>query len=534
MDVKVESSSYLVEKKQGGFLPTAVKYVTNQLSTSKDSKDYDLLLNKVSLHLNPGSITAIMGLGHNYKYLLECLSLRQNDGLLGGKILHDGAVRKTAIYKDIAFIKDIGISHFESLTVFDYLYYGARLRVTHGVIECRERARLAARVVGLEGSTKIGRLSKAEVRILSIAAELVGNPTLICLVDPTEGLDAGGALDVIRVLHSVAKRVSMSTTIVYNVFSIHDDMFRLLDNIAFFIDNKLEYFCPVRYYYAAGRGLLTAQNLVAQASAVVLDHERNHSVVKKNNKNEPIMICTNHVNTFMKVIDDLNRLTGGSGDGGSGRGNTNSGEKKVTFSPISPVPPPATSGAVSTETDNFSALHSAVTNHFDYLAFPQNGLGEGGTMNGTPTRTAPHQNTVGRNQRSVSDEFYSLSRKLNEAGLPYRYHKTLFQEFKILYQRSLKFHWKNVSIFHVMLWVDCVLCSSYLCMTTDSGLASLSTDMFPWRFVTTVTFCLCCSLLSFPCPPHQYFLSLRTEYVPAHGFISFHVGGNYYRHPSLE
>lgn len=390
------------------------------------------------MHLAPGSVTAIMGLGHNYTFLLECISLRQNEGMLGGKVLHDGAVRKNAIYKDISLIKDIGISHFESLTVFDYLYYGARLRITNGVIECRERARLAARIVGLEGNTKIGRLSKSEVRILSIAAELVGHPTLICLVDPTEGLDAGGAMDVIRVLHSVAKRVSMSTTIIYNVYSIHEDMFSLLDNVAIFVESKLRYFCPVRSYYAAGRGLVTAQNLVAQASAVVLDHERNHSVVK--NRKETIAVSTEHINTLLKVIEELSRISGTrSIDNGTVTGSGNSAEKRVTFSPISPSRSAPASAATSSTPVNPNPLHGS---EFEYLSFNESSEG-GGATNGTPSRSVPtHQNT--RTQRNRSEEFYSQSRSLAETGLPYRYHKSLLQEFSILYVRSLMYHWKNV------------------------------------------------------------------------------------------
>ena len=75
------------------------------------------------------------------------------------------------------------------------------IRVSHGNIECRERARSAIRLVGLDGSTKIYHLTKGEMRLLDIASELVGHPTLICLMEPLLGLDASSALDIMRILY---------------------------------------------------------------------------------------------------------------------------------------------------------------------------------------------------------------------------------------------------------------------------------------------------------------------------------------------
>ncbi len=335
--------------------------------------------------------------------------------------MFDGAVRKSGIYKDIVLINDIGISHFDSLTVFDYLYYGARLRLTHGVIECRERARQAARLVGLEGSTTIGKLSKSAVRILSVAAELVGNPTLICLIDPTEGLDAGGAMDVMRVLHTVAKRVSMATTIVYNVFSIHEDMLRLMDSVALMVGSRLEHLCVLKSF--PGRAMNTASNLITQASVVVIDHERNHSFAQ--HKSDLVEVSAAHANSMAKIVDDLNRLTAESP--------THPVDSKV--SPIngrSLAPTSPEQGIGSPKSRSLHLLSQQQHAGSEYVAFPEEGSSSGG--GGT------------RNQRGRSeDHFSSSSRRLGEPGLPIRYHKSLFQEFAILFLRSLAFHWKNVS-----------------------------------------------------------------------------------------
>lgn len=79
-------------------------------------------------------IIKTIGTSIGQKRLLECIALRPMDGYMAGNIQYDSALRKGGAFKDIAFVtSDIGaLHHFDSLTVFDYLYYCARLRyLTH-------------------------------------------------------------------------------------------------------------------------------------------------------------------------------------------------------------------------------------------------------------------------------------------------------------------------------------------------------------------------------------------------------------------
>lgn len=77
------------------------------------------------------------------------------------------------------------------------------------------RAKDAAKLAGLDRSSKLIILNKAQTRLLSICAELVGNPTLICLDDPLSGLDEIGASQVLDVLSHISRRQHSSTTVVY-------------------------------------------------------------------------------------------------------------------------------------------------------------------------------------------------------------------------------------------------------------------------------------------------------------------------------
>lgn len=71
-------------------------------------------------------------------------------------------------------------------------------------------------MTGLELSAPLSTLSAGGAILLSIAAELVGGPTLLLLEDPLSGLDEIAALQVVEVLGRIARRQYSSTTVVYS------------------------------------------------------------------------------------------------------------------------------------------------------------------------------------------------------------------------------------------------------------------------------------------------------------------------------
>lgn len=311
MEVKVNSLSYLVEKKPA-FAEHASLWTHKQ--TNIDAHNSVLLLDKVTLTLNPGSVNVLLGLGHEHKNLLDCMAMRQKDGLVGGKIYFDAVVRKTALYRDIALVNHTGNTHFSGLTVFDYLYFGARLRTTQNEVECRERARHACRVTGLDGTLKLHTLHTTELRIVSIAIELVGNPTLIVLTDITEGLDAYATLEVMKVLRSVSKRTFLPTTIVYNVSSVNDDMYRLVDTVHIFVGNTLHY-----SHSGSAENSQRAAQLVTEASLVLLEANRTYSSMSNSTGipavhaeddvgNGVQQSCGEHIVALLKIFEALDLL----------------------------------------------------------------------------------------------------------------------------------------------------------------------------------------------------------------------------------
>lgn len=186
MDIKVADVSFLTESYQRGRNPFSQTFWRPDIERT-------LHVREVSLTLRPGSVSVFMGCGDAHKRLLECIALRQNEGFMCGSIHYDNSIRHSGAFRDIVFVSNVGGAHFDSLTVFDYLFFAARLRISQGNnVECRERARVATKLVNLDGSASIASLSPTDLRLLTIAGELVGMPTLVCIQNPLEGLDAAG------------------------------------------------------------------------------------------------------------------------------------------------------------------------------------------------------------------------------------------------------------------------------------------------------------------------------------------------------
>lgn len=274
MDVEIQRASFFIEKRVHRWndvlkpliLSNIIHPITNLFikksnitrsdsivtdDDMKKSKRIEMILSKVSFHCKPASVTVLFGSGYeNQKRLIECIALRQKEGYLSGKILYDSLQRKNGWFKDIVHISfnsnsQLSERYYSRLSVFEYLYYGARLRISHGEVECRERTRNAIKIIGLNSTAIVNELTSSEVRLLSIAVELIGFPSLLCLENPIDGLDASGSIEVMAALRKIAKRPSMPTTIIYVVKYLDHDMLRYIDNVVLFTQHKLVRFQPI-------------------------------------------------------------------------------------------------------------------------------------------------------------------------------------------------------------------------------------------------------------------------------------------------
>lgn len=104
-------------------------------------------------------------------------------------------------------------SLFAYLTVKECLWFATKLRLS-GLTSKEMGARISGVVKDLSLQkcldTKASKISGGERKRTSIAIELLSNPSLVLLDEPTSSLDSFKALQVIRILSRLAKAKNLA------------------------------------------------------------------------------------------------------------------------------------------------------------------------------------------------------------------------------------------------------------------------------------------------------------------------------------
>jgi ABC-type multidrug transport system ATPase subunit len=497
MDVKVSGVSYMTEKRKRQW----------GLTFWRSEYQRTLHLRDVNMALRPGSVSTFMGSGVGHKKLLECIALRQTEGFMAGSIHYNNSARHSGAFRDIVFVSDTGGSHFDSLTVFDYLFFAAKLRISQGNIECRERARVATKLVNLDGSSKIQTLNNTDLRLLTIAGELVGMPTLLCILNPLEGLDAAGAIDVMHALYKVSKRASTPTTVVYCVDGLNSDMLRYVDNVCIF--NACKLVQSVRVQAVPDSIKNQVENLVTDISLQVIEYNEEanaHTVRLQMATAFEKMALTEEDEDFVdeELNDQINKLCLDLNDLLLSARTQAGSQGTIVISNVSSDNSPQilNTRGLNNAQNPVMSLYDAHDDADDtYLAlgrpnsvnFPERTLTtdtEGwsslavsaspmgkwqkigdeedhddeeyeGKMGG---RTVSEQQGEHRKNGSGSNippsegrtHFKSNAKRRGDLGVPLRPMKPIWNEIIILILRSFKYHWKNVSLLQ-SLYCLCLL-----------------------------------------------------------------------------
>lgn len=169
------------------------------------------LLHDITLNFPKGSFVALVGSsGVGKTTLLNAISgIRPAQK---GTVLYDGKdyYRYLGEFSDqIGYVPQDDIIH-KNLSVKRALYYSARLRLPEGYTRRQIRWRINAVLDEVEMSHRrnhlVGRLSGGERKRVSLALELLGNPRIFLLDEPTAGLDPGLDLKMMRLLRKLADR----------------------------------------------------------------------------------------------------------------------------------------------------------------------------------------------------------------------------------------------------------------------------------------------------------------------------------------
>lgn len=199
------------------------------------------LLHPMSLVLEPGTVTGLMGLSGAGKTAL----LRLLAGVAAptsGSLVTES---KTGLHGVPAFVPQADALP-EFLTVREHLRSTAAIRLAHLDPDAIE-ARVAGCVEALDlgpmadqriGDPHVGGLSGGQRRRVQLATELLGAPSLLLLDEPTSGLSSADALEILHLLRRIA---TGGTTVLVSLHQPSLDLYRLLDRVVVLFEGELVY-----------------------------------------------------------------------------------------------------------------------------------------------------------------------------------------------------------------------------------------------------------------------------------------------------
>ncbi|KAI4325296.1 hypothetical protein MLD38_030708 [Melastoma candidum] len=243
----VTSNASGISPKRGMVLPFTplamsfddVNYYVDMPAEMKEQgvpKDKLKLLQGVTGAFRPGVLTALMGVsGAGKTTLMDVLAGRKTSGYVEGDIRISGFPKKQETFARISGYCEQNDIHSPQVTVHESLIFSAFLRLPNDVTETEkmmfvdevmelvELDTLKDAIVGLPGVTG---LSTEQRKRLTIAVELVSNPSIIFMDEPTSGLDARAAAIVMR---TVRNTVNTGRTVVCTIHQPSIDIFEAFD-----------------------------------------------------------------------------------------------------------------------------------------------------------------------------------------------------------------------------------------------------------------------------------------------------------------
>ncbi|KAM1490305.1 pleiotropic drug resistance protein 3-like [Malus sylvestris] len=196
------------------------------------------LLSDVTGAFRPGILAALMGVsGAGKTTLLDVLAGRKTSGYIEGDVKIGGYPKVQETFARVLGYCEQTDIHSPQITVEESLIFSAWLRLAsqidsktkaefvNEVLETIELDGIKDALVGIPG---VSGLSTEQRKRLTIAVELVSNPSIIFMDEPTTGLDARAAAIVMRAVKNVA---NTGRTIVCTIHQPNIDIFESFDEL---------------------------------------------------------------------------------------------------------------------------------------------------------------------------------------------------------------------------------------------------------------------------------------------------------------
>ncbi|DBA02970.1 TPA: hypothetical protein N0F65_003158 [Lagenidium giganteum] len=209
---------------------------TKDKTEKKQRLSKKTILKNVTGRCAPGELVAVMGpSGSGKTTLLDILADRIRTGRVDGSIELNGKKRNIKTFRAVTSYVAQEDALLGSFTVAETLVMAAKLSLPSSITnkEIRQRVLACITEMGLEScrNTLVGTIfskgiSGGQKRRLSIAIELLANPSVLLLDEPTSGLDSSSTFNVMKFIARLCKgnktvvcTIHQPSSLVYNMFS---------------------------------------------------------------------------------------------------------------------------------------------------------------------------------------------------------------------------------------------------------------------------------------------------------------------------
>ncbi|GAB1290873.1 ATP-binding cassette sub-family G member 2 [Apodemus speciosus] len=219
------------------------------------------ILSDINGIMKPG-LNAILGpTGGGKSSLLDVLAARKDPRGLSGDVLINGAPQPANFKCSSGYVVQDDVV-MGTLTVRENLQFSAALRLptTMKNHEKNERINTIIKELGLDkvADSKVGTqftrgISGGERKRTSIGMELITDPSILFLDEPTTGLDSSTANAVLLLLKRMSKQ---GRTIIFSIHQPRYSIFKLFDSLTLLASGKLLFHGPAQkaleYFASAG------------------------------------------------------------------------------------------------------------------------------------------------------------------------------------------------------------------------------------------------------------------------------------------
>ncbi|KAL4583293.1 hypothetical protein LXL04_007863 [Taraxacum kok-saghyz] len=240
--VKIENSSSnsLITSWFGG---------TETCSTAHSRIQERTILNGITGMVHPGELLAVLGpSGSGKSTLLNALGGRLPVHQFTGTVLANGRKLSKTVLRRTGFVTQDDVL-YPHLTVRETLVFCALLRLPKSLTR-QEKTAVADSVIselGLSkcentiiGNTFIRGVSGGERKRVSIAHEMLVNPSLLILDEPTSGLDSTAAYMLVSTLAGLAHQ--KGKTVITSVHQPSSRVFQMFDTVLVLSEGRCIYF----------------------------------------------------------------------------------------------------------------------------------------------------------------------------------------------------------------------------------------------------------------------------------------------------